>query len=145
VADSSAIDAALVTKLSSDATLLGLMPNGVYFDQAPPGSSRFVLISLVNSHDEPMMDADRAFEEATYLVKAVGLSAPSVTLPVNAMRDAAARIDALLEGGTLTISGYGLMVMRRVESIRALEVDEADESIRWQHRGGMYEVVVSPT
>lgn len=142
--DSSAIDNALVTKLGGDATLLALMPNGAYFDVAPPGSTRFVIVSLANSHDESMMMSARAFEEMTYLIKAVGRQTPSAPLPSNAMKDAAARIDALLDDGTLTVPGYALMVMRRVERIRVTEVDETDESILWQHRGGMYEVLVSP-
>jgi hypothetical protein len=135
--DSSAIDAALVAKLGADLTLLGYMPNGVYVDEAPPGMTRFVIVSVVEAHDEAQFGS-RAFEDITYLVKAVGLSTA-----VPDMRAAAARIDALLEQGTLAPTGYTLMTMRRVERVRFTEVDDLDRSLRWQHRGGRYQVVVS--
>lgn len=141
--DSSDVDNALVAKLGADATLLALMPNGVYFDEGPPNATRLVIVSLVDEHDEPQFGG-RAFEDALYLVKAVALSKPSAPLPSNVMKDAAARIDALLENGTLTVPGYGLMTMQRDSRIRSTEVDEIDSSIRWQHRGGRYQVMVAP-
>jgi hypothetical protein len=135
--DSSDVDNALIAKLGADATLLALMPNGVYLDEAPQGSTRFVIVSLIDEHDAAMFEA-RAFEDALYLVKAVALSTAGGNV-----KDAAARIDALLENGTLAISGYKLMTMSRESRIRSTEVDEIDGSIRWQHRGGRYRVQVS--
>jgi hypothetical protein len=137
--DSSAIDQALVAKLGSDATLLSLCPNGVYVDEAPPGSKQFVIVSLVIATDESEFGG-RGFEDVLYLVKAVELS----TVATKNIRAAAARIDDLLEDGELSIPGYSLMVMQRTERIRMTEVDEMDASIRWFHRGGRYQVVVSP-
>lgn len=137
LSDSSAVDAALQSKLSSDAPLMALMTDGVFFDEAPQGATKFVLVSLVDEHDAPMFNA-RAFEEAIYLVKAVELA----TTGVNA-KAAAARIDALLDNGTLAPSGYTLMAMQRLERVRYTEVDELDAATRWQHRGGRYQVVVS--
>lgn len=137
--DSSDIDTAIVTKLQNDATLAALMPGGAHIDEAPAGTKpQFVIVSLVDEHDEPMFGA-RAFEDAVYLVKAVELS----TVAVKNIKAAAARIDALLENGTLTIAGYGLMTLRRESRVRMTEVDDVDASIRWQHRGGRYQVVVS--
>lgn len=141
--DSSDIDNALVAKLGADAPLLALMPNGVYFDEGPAGATRFVVVSLIDEHDEAQFGS-RAIEDALYLVKAVALSKPSTPLPANVMKDAAARIDALLEDGTLTVPGYGLMTMHRDSRIRSTEVDQVDSSIRWQHRGGRYQVMVAP-
>lgn len=138
MSDSSDIDNALIAKLGADAPLLALMPNGVYFEEAPPGATRFVIVSLVDEHDEQMFGA-RAFEDAVYLVKAVALSTAA-----GDVKGAAARIDALLEHGTLTVSGYTTMLLRRESRIRITEVDQRDASIRWQHRGGRYQVVVSP-
>ena len=135
--DSSEVDAALSAKLLADATLMALATDGVYFDEAAPGKTKFVIISLVEEHDEPMFRA-RAFEDATYLVKYVELGSSGLNA-----KAAAKRIDELLDGGTLSPSGYSLMTMQRVERVRFLEVDSVDESIRWQHRGGRYEVVVS--
>ena len=135
--DTSNIANAIISLLGADATLLALVPNGVYYDEAPPNSTRFVIVSLVEGNDEPMFGA-RAFEEAQYLVKAVMLSTAAGDI-----KSAAARIDTLLEQQPLTATGYSVTTMRRVEPIRVTEVDEIDKSIRWYHRGGRYEVVAS--
>lgn len=132
--DSSDIDAALVAKLGADATLLAICTNGVYIDEAPPGATKFVIVSLVDEVDEATFGG-RAYEDALYLVKAVTLSTSKANI-----KDAAARIDALLEDGTLSVSGYTHMVMHREERIRITEVDDIDASIRWYHRGGRYRV-----
>ncbi len=134
MADSSAIDNALMAKLGADATLLAICTNGVYWDEAPPGSTKFVIVSLVDEVDEPTFGG-RAYEDALYLVKAVALSTAGAN-----MQTAAARIDALLEDQTLTVSGYTHMVMHRESRVRMTEVDEVDADIRWFHRGGHYRV-----
>jgi hypothetical protein len=145
--DSSDVDAALVAQLQADTALKALMPDGVFMDEAgvsmaPAGGTakRFVIVSLVDAHDTPMFEG-RASENAVYLVKAVELKPATGSGNIKA---AAARIDALLELGTLTIAGYGFQVMRRVGRIRMTEVDDVDPSIRWQHRGGRYQVVAAP-
>lgn len=146
--DSSNVENALVAKLLADVgvgNLGALMPDGVYIDEAPAGATRFVLVSLVDEHDTPIFGG-RGFEDYTFLVKAVAKT--STTANVKA---AAARIDALLDPqppdppATLTITGYSLKVLRRVARVRTTEVDGADEAIRWQHRGGRYQVLVAPT
>lgn len=132
--DSAAIDAALVTKLLGDGTLSAAMPDGVFFDQSAPGAQRFVIVSLVDAHDVPKFGG-RAYEDALYLVEARALSTSG-----GDVKAAAARIDALLEDGTLTPTGYGLMTMHRESRVRMLEVDAIDPTIRWQRRGGRYRV-----
>jgi len=136
--DSSEIDQALIQRLSSDTTLLGLMPNGVYWEIAPPGSKQFVIVSLLEESDEREFEA-RAFEDALYLVKAVELG----TVTVKNIKAAAARIDVLLEEQVLTVTGYAPMACYRETRIRATERDEVDASILWFHRGGHYRVVMS--
>jgi hypothetical protein len=139
--DSSDIDNALLAKLIADTGVGGLMTlatDGVYWEAAPPSKTKFVVVSLVDHHDEPMFGG-RAFEDATYLVKFVELATTG-----GSVKAGAARIDTLLEGGTLSISGYSLMLMRRESRVRMTEVDDIDPQIRWQHRGGIYQVVVSP-
>lgn len=135
--DSSEIDNALVAKLGADATLLGLMPNGVYWDEAPQGSTRFVIVSLVDEVDVQRFES-RSHEDALYLVEARALSTTNANL-----KSAAARIDALLDGGTLTATGYSLMTLHREARIRLTEVDDVDPTIRWFRRGGHYRVVMS--
>lgn len=146
MSDSSDIDDALVAKLLADKTLSSLMPDGVFIDESNPGATRFVIVSLVNPHEERVFGA-RAFEDAMYLVKAVALSTANAN-----MKAAAARIDALLDPqprdapSTMTVPGYSVMTTFRdtqVPRVRVTEVDQLDTSKRWFHRGGHYHVVVS--
>lgn len=137
--DSSAIDQALVDTLRADATLTTLMPGGVWMDEGPAGLTQFIIVSLVSGDDTPIFEG-RGVEDVRYMVKAVERS----SVPTKNIKAAAARIDALLELGTLTIAGYAFQVMRRESRIRTTEVDDADNSIRWAHRGGQYQVVVAP-
>lgn len=136
--DSSTVDDAIVAKLAADSALMAICTDGIYIDEAKQNATKFVIVSLVDEHDAPMFQK-RAYEEAMYLVKAVVLGTSGADV-----KTAAARIDALLDYGTLTPTGYNLMAMRRVERVRYTEVDEIDHSIRWQHGGGRYTVMVSP-
>lgn len=139
MSDSSDVDAALLAKLQGDATLAALTPDGWYIDEGPAGKRQFGIVSLVDEQDTPIFEG-RGSEDAVYLVKHVELS----TVPVTHSKAAAARIDALLELGTLAIAGYALQVMRRKARVRKTEVDGVDSSIRWHHRGGRYQLKAAP-
>jgi hypothetical protein len=140
MADTSDIASALIAKLGSDAELLSLCPNGVYWDEAPPGSTRFVIVAFINAIDRGVF-GKRAIEEGIYLVEARMLS----TVQGANIKRAAARIDELLEDQPLTVAGYTWSTMHRVEPVRMTEVDEVDPSIRWNRRGGQYFVEMSHT
>jgi hypothetical protein len=136
--DSSAIDAALVATLAADAQLTALCPDGIYWDVAPAGMQRFVLVSLTAADDEPVFEG-RAWEDMIYLVKAVMLS----TVANQTSKEAAARIDQVLEGATLAANGYDTMIVRRERRFRTTEADPRDPTIQWFHRGGWYRAVMS--
>lgn len=136
--DSSDIDNALINKLRADAQLAAVMPDGIHWDVASTTTAkRFVTVSFVEQHDVQQF-GERAFEDASYEVIARGLS--KVVPDMDAAED---RIDALLDHGTLTVTGYGLMTMYREERIRINEPDDVDPSILWFHRGGRYRLVMS--
>ena len=139
MADSSNIDAALLAVLAADATLSGLMPDGVWIDVAPPGSKQFVRISLDDERDEAVFVAGRAIEDASFLVEAVELS----TVAASHVRAAAARIDALLEDHRLIVADYACMTVHREKRERITTDDAADPSLRWSRRGGHYRVQMS--
>lgn len=124
-----AIDAGLAAKLG-DATLASLAPGGVWQDVAPSATdTTHVIFSLSHSPDEAQLQGT-AWEETTYLVKAVA--------GTKGAADAAAdRIRTLLDGGTLTISGYTCMGIWREERVGYVEV-EGDS--RWYHSGGLFTV-----
>jgi hypothetical protein len=136
--DSSAIDAALVSLLAADAELTALCPDGIYWDVAPEGTQRLVLVSLTAADDEPVFEG-RAWEDTLYLVKAVMLS----TIANQNVKAAAARIDAVLEGATLTATGYTTMIVRRERRFRTSEPNPQNPAIQWFHRGGWYRAVMS--
>jgi hypothetical protein len=135
MADSSAIDAALVAVLQGDPTLTSLMPDGVYMDPAPPGLQRYVIVSLVIAEDRAVFGG-RAIEDCLYLVKAVTLTTTGLT----GIKEAAAQIDTLLEDRPLVADGYDWMTSHREERVRYTEIDQFDSTIRWHHRGGRYRV-----
>ena len=143
--DSSLIDSALIAKLASDATLLTLCPNGVYYAEAPQGATRFVIVSLVDEADEPVFGT-RAVEDALYLVEARMLSTAGGDI-----HGAAVRIDQLLEDATLgvgsppSVAGYTWMTCYRESRVRMTEVDAIDPALRWFRRGGMFRVQFSLT
>jgi hypothetical protein len=138
--DGSHIDAAVVAKLAGDATLMALMPDGVFMDVARSGATKFVIVSLVIAQDGQAMSPSRPYEDVLYLVKAVEQSTTGTNV-----RAAAARIDVLLHDQPLTITGYAHMGTRRQERVRYTEVDVVNNDTRWQHRGGRYSVWASPT
>jgi hypothetical protein len=141
--ESAAIDEALIDLLNGDAELRATMPDGAFFDAAPPDKTRFVIVTLESHVDGAAFPGVHAFEDLVYAIEAVAL-----TTIANANRDvrtAAARIDTLLDGNrTLTAPGYELMVMQRTgDRIRLTEVDDLDPTIRWYHRGWRYQIVMS--
>lgn len=135
--DSSLIDNALIAKLAADVTLLSYCPNGVFYGEAPQGSQRFVIVSLIDEFDEAVLGG-RAIEDALYLVEARMLSTAAGNIQA-----AAARIDALLENGTLAPAGYTFMTCYRESRTRMTEVDAVDPTLRWFRRGGQYRVQCS--
>lgn len=140
--DSAAIYSAVSAKLLADAPLAALMPDGIYRDVSASGKTDFVIISK-SSDERSYMFQGVAYEEFTYLVKAVSRSKSGLIAS-----QAAARIFALLQFGSLTITGYTLMVMKLSEENGTVEISEPDEDdrdMRWQHRGWYFDVTVSPT
>lgn len=139
--DGAAIDAALVARLT-DPTLAALMPGGPFFDVGAKGHTAMVIVSLSDDTTREQFGG-AASERSVYLVKAVALDSSGLKVS-----EAAARIHALLQWDTgpapLVIAGFDLMALRRTERVRYTEVDPTNADQRWQHQGGMYEVIVAP-
>jgi hypothetical protein len=138
MADSAAVDTALVATLAGDATLMSLMTDGVYMDIAPEKLTKFVVVDLASHRDDYVFEGS-AFEWFGYRIRAVDRDTSGTRA-----NSAAARIHTLLQEQALTIPGYRHCVTLREERLRYVEVDDVDAGIRWQHRGGIYGVVVAP-
>ena len=85
MSDTSMVDAAIIARLLNDATLQALMPDGVYWDVAAHGKTRFVIVSQVIHEDVPQI-ASTAYERITYLVKAVELATAGANILAAANR-----------------------------------------------------------
>jgi hypothetical protein len=139
--DSGAISTAVVGALQADATLAGLMPEGVWYGLAAPGLTRFVLVTLQDGVDDHVFGQPRAIEERLYAVKAVGLSR-DVTIAT--MKQAAHRIDELLGLATLDVPGFVFMDCDREPPMLEDPVpDPVDVSLVWHHYGAHYRVRVA--
>ena len=138
--DASALDSAILAVLSADPILAALMPDGVFWDVAPQGATAFVIVGLQDFVSALMLGGVDGTEKTAYLVKATSRTTGGTT-----MRDAAARIHDLLHLQPLALegTGYELMIMHRVRRVRYTEPDPTDSAERWQHRGGVYDVMVS--
>ena len=144
MADIGLVDAALVEVLTTDAALTALCPDGVYWDLRPSGApapEAFVIVSHFDYRREPGLADDTLYERILYWVVARIRSTSRTPA-----RQAAARIDALLNGAILdlTPAGYTAMACSRVDRRSYLESDPANQST-WHHHGGQYEVWGYPT
>lgn len=137
MSDSSAVDVAVIGALRADATLATLLPDGVWPDVAPQAKERFVIVSMP-THEDTYEENREAFERFTYLVKAV-IKSTSTTIA----NQAESRIRAVVEGVT-TITGYRRVNMQRTERVAYTEVDPDNPDAHWQHRGGLFELLVEP-
>ena len=137
--DATEVERALIGKLAADATLAALLPDGVYYDLAPIGATRFALVSLSSSRGLGELNDGDTLRALVYLVKAVAKGADAD--PIAA---ADARITALLDHGDLDLpaaAGCTLMRLGWVDRVRYTETAAGET---WQHRGARYEVTVTP-
>jgi hypothetical protein len=139
--DSGAVDSAVIGLLQNDATLKGLLPDGVFFDSAPQGAQRFAIVSISDHADDYLFEGKKAFERFEYFVKAVIFSNSA-----SDARKACTQIDALLQNADtrLAPTGYRVLRCQRLAYRRYSEPD-VNPAQHWQHEGGNYELDVVPT
>ena len=132
---------AILQLLQQDAPLRVLLPDGVFFAEARPGSTRFVIVALVSAADVPQFGGP-AYKDTVYLVEARALTTAASSTDVES---AYARIATLLTDADLAMTGYGAMISQFEEEIETVEVDDIDPSIRWNRCGGHLRVMVAPS
>jgi hypothetical protein len=136
----STVTIAILQILQADMALRLLLPDGVFFAEARPGSTRFVIVSLVSSVEAPMFGGP-AYKDTVYLVEARALTTAASSTDVE---NAFARITTLLTDAELTMPEYGAMLTQFEEELESVEVDDIDPSIRWNRVGGHLHVMVAP-
>jgi hypothetical protein len=132
------ITIALLQVLQQDAALRVILPDGVWFAEAPPGATRFGIVQLVSAADIPIFGGP-GFKDTVYLVEARALMTTGTDV-----ESAFARIATLLTDADLAIADYGAMLTQFEEEIETVEVDDIDPSIRWNRCGGHLHVMVAP-
>jgi hypothetical protein len=139
----SAADNALIARLLGDPILLGFCPHGVYWDLAPPGSKAFVIVSIVDAHDEPEFGGT-AYEETLYAIEARMVA---VIGQLTNIRAAADRIHTLLQDQPLMVPGYHWVSLHRDTEgsarIRRTDVEAGDQGVLWYRRGGYYRLLLT--
>jgi hypothetical protein len=140
--ETGAIDRALLEVLQADAELAALMPGGVWFGLAAKNLTQFVLITLQDGTDDGVFE-HRGLESLVYAVQAIGLSR-DVSLAT--MRDAAARIDALLDDTAAPLAtpvDYASIDCAREKPLATSVVDEVNKELHWHHFGAFYRVTAA--
>lgn len=136
-----AIDTWLMGLLSTDATILALVPGGVWQGQAPPplelrnqhaGGVDYPVIVFDMNHevDITTLNASRVMVDCVYLVKAIASDANQL-----ALRPIADRLDVLLHRITAVTSDIRILNCWR-ESI--VGYPELDSGTYFRHLGGLY-------
>jgi hypothetical protein len=138
MSDASQMKAAVFSALNGDPTLQALMPDGAWWNQAPPGKTQFIIVALPG-HEDLYEFQDEAFERFTYQITARSKEASSLAVDA-----AAARIRLVIEGMT-SATGYLVTAAERIEAIAYSDPDPVDAALLWQHAGGLYEILAQPT
>ena len=138
---STAVRRAIYGRLSSDSTLGNLLataPTGytksIFHDFAPDNASfPYVLFHKQSGVPTEAFNDPSALEDDVWLVKGVDKNASADT--VEAIQ---ARVQALLNDSTLSISGATHLYLRRQSDVEFPEVREGDT---YRHAGALYRLV----
>jgi hypothetical protein len=131
-------------KLSGDTTLnnlLGAPASGyskaIYHNEAPTNAA-FPFVTFSKSSGVPTyaMTTTSAFENDVWLVKAIDRSTSA-----DVAESIAARLTALLNDASLSISGATLVYLRRESDVEYPEV--GDDSVMYKHVGALYRLVTT--
>lgn len=134
---------ALYGRMAGDTTLnnlLGTPANGytksIYHQQAPQGAGfPFVIFSKSSGVPTEAMGVPSALETDVWLVKAVAKDTSTDT--AEAIQ---ARLQALLNDATLSISGATLLYLRRQSDV---EYPEVSEGVEYKHAGALWRLVTT--
>lgn len=133
----SAIDQALVSRLSSDAVLTTAAPGGVWWELAPQDAAvPYIVITLAEDIDEQVFRGT-AYQVAQYAIEAMDDNPSS-----DGVTTAYDRIHVLMQDPALMITGYTLLKCIRRRRYRSV-IEDGDQRV--QQLGGIYELWAQPT
>jgi hypothetical protein len=126
----------LYSKLSADATLLGLVSTRIYGYVAPPQTTYpLVIYQYQAGHDVGGVSAVRIMSQEVYVVKAVGRDTSFSTL-----KPIAKRIDELLHRASGSTADGQVLACVREQPFRMVEVEDG---IEYRYLGGIYRIFVA--
>ena len=134
---------ALYGKMAGDTTLnalLGAPASGyskaIYHQEAPQGATfPFVVFQKSSGIPTEAMGDPDALDTDVWLIKGIDKSTSADT--VEAIQ---ARLQALLNDASLSISGATLLYLRRQSDV---EYPETDNGVTYRHAGALYRLVVT--
>lgn len=129
------IDAALMARLSGDATLAALVTGGVHHAQAPQDAVPPYLLFREVSLQDGYTLRQRVWREGLYDIQAV-----TSGLSVTVIQQAIERVDVLLRDHALAVSGGSTLYLRRVQTT---EFSEAIEGVVYQYAVATYRIWVA--
>jgi hypothetical protein len=140
---STAVRRGLYGKLAGDTTLNNLLgtpaagyTKAIYHNTAPSGATfPYVVFSKQSGVPTETMGNPDAFENDIWLVKAVDKDTSA-----DDAEAIQARVKALLNDATLSISGVTLTYLRRQSDV---EYEELTDGVRYQHVGALFRLVVT--
>ena len=136
MSDELAIDAALYSKLTGGTALVAALASGtpIWNSEVPEGSSYPVVVFGLSSGMDDNACPWRN-KNMMYFAKAISTTSLAQSGSIDAL------VDALLNGGTISPTGWACYWMRRASTIRYVEYDPASGT-RYYHTGGIYRVRV---
>lgn len=140
---STATRRALYGRMAGDTTLNGLLgvpaagyTKSIYHQQGPQGAGfPFVVFSKSSGVPTEAFGDPDALDTDVWLVKAIDKAASADTAEA-----IAARLQALLNDATLSISGATLLYLRRQSDV---EYSEVDDGVQYVHVGSLYRLVTT--
>jgi hypothetical protein len=132
---------ALYGKLSGDTTLNGLLAapatgyaKAIYHQQAPSNAPHpFVIFQKQAGNPTETFGDPSALETDVWLVKAIDKNTSAD--PAEAIQ---ARVIALLNDATLSISGHDLKYLRRESDV---EYPEVSDGVQYKHAGALFRLI----
>lgn len=135
---STAVAQALYTKLTGATSVTGKLATAtsIYHGQAPTGAAYpFIILSKASGVKTRAFRDPNAFNREVWLIKAVDRSTTS-----NLAEAIAEAVDALLDGGTITVSGKKVADLHHVSDVDYLE-PSGDQTYR--HHGANYALTLT--
>lgn len=131
------VDKGIYEALSADAALVATLGGtAIYQWLAPEGSRPPYVVFNQQSGVPAHTFGGVAYEDQLYTVKGV-TAGPSAALAGTI----AQQIDAALSDQPISVTGYGLMYLRRSSD---LDLSEIEDGQRYHHRGGVYRILTAP-